>query len=148
MKPSNSIFPSEAFITTIRHQVAFHETDAMGIVHHSKYLLFFEEARVAWLNEHDRPYTDYIEIGRNFAVTRVEVRYHFSSYFNQQLDIVTALQWVRGASAQFIYQINCEDRLLISGSTEHALVDNSGRPRRIPQKWRFHLLSKAIEKGG
>ena len=33
----------------------------MGVVHHANYLRFFEEARVRWLEEHDRPYTYYLE---------------------------------------------------------------------------------------
>jgi hypothetical protein len=40
-------------ITGLRHQVRvrFAETDAMGIVHHSRYLPIMEEARVAYLRE-------------------------------------------------------------------------------------------------
>lgn len=146
MKQQDSVIPSGATITTVHHQVAFHETDAMGIVHHSKYFLFFEDARVAWLTEHDRPYTDYMDIGRNFAVTSIEAKYHHSSSFSHQLEISAALHWVHGASARFIYEIICQGTMIVSGATEHALVDHLGRPRRIPKEWRAVLLSKAIEK--
>ncbi len=41
------IIPKSTFI--FRRRVAFADTDAMGVLHHSRYLIFFEEARVAWL---------------------------------------------------------------------------------------------------
>ena len=34
------------------HRVGFHDTDAMGIVHHANYLKFCENARVIWLETH------------------------------------------------------------------------------------------------
>ena len=41
--------PPSATTITYAHRVGFHETDAMGIVHHSNYLKFCEDARVVWL---------------------------------------------------------------------------------------------------
>ena len=52
--------PLGATTTTVGHRVGFHETDAMGIVHHANYLRHFENARVAWLETHDRAYTEWI----------------------------------------------------------------------------------------
>ena len=68
---------------THSHRVAFYETDAMGIVHHSNYLRFFERARVDWLAEHDQPYTAYMDQGLHFATTRVEVDYKRSIEFDE-----------------------------------------------------------------
>jgi acyl-CoA thioester hydrolase len=47
----------------MQHRVGFCETDAMGIVHHSNYLRFFENARVVWLETHDKSYPGWIEMG-------------------------------------------------------------------------------------
>ncbi|MBN1656234.1 MAG: acyl-CoA thioesterase [Deltaproteobacteria bacterium] len=141
MKNIDCSIPPGSHKTTYRHRVAFYETDAMGVVHHSNYLRFFEDARVAWLEEHDRRYTEYMAIGRNFAVTRVDISYHRSSRFHDNLAVTTALKWVRGASACFVYEIRCERDLVVTGFTEHAFVDGQGRPRRIPKEWREHLLS-------
>ena len=46
--------PPGAALTCVQHVVAFYETDAMGVVHHSNYLRFLEHARVQFLAEHDR----------------------------------------------------------------------------------------------
>ena len=135
--------PSENASTTTDHRVAFYETDAMGIVHHANYPRFFEEARVQWLEDHDRGYEAYLDQGLHFAVTRCEVDYHQSAHFNDRLKITTALEWVRGASLRMIYGILCEDRAIATGATEHAAVDDTGRVRRIPRTDRDHLLTLA-----
>ena len=61
--------PDGATATTLVHEVAFFETDAMGVVHHANYLRFFELARVRWLEEHDRPYLEYVAEDVHLAVT-------------------------------------------------------------------------------
>ncbi len=124
------------------HRVAFHETDAMGIVHHANYLRYFEEARVLWLEEHDQPYTAYIDRDLHFAVTRVEVDYHKSARFDDRIEVTTWLEQVRGASLRMAYRITRGDELLITGATEHAAVDTEGRLRRIPKDRRTSMKAK------
>jgi acyl-CoA thioester hydrolase len=131
--------PSDATITTLTHRVAFFETDAMGVVHHANYLRYFELSRVRWLEEHDRPYRSYIDEGVHFAVTRSEVDYHQSAAFDDELAITTWMVWVRGASLCMAYEIRCEDRVIASGLTEHAAVNDEGRVRRIPRPQRDKL---------
>ena len=58
-----------------RIRVRFAETDAMGIVHHSNYLLYLEEARVAYLRSLDRPYTEMRRDGVDHAVLESFVQY-------------------------------------------------------------------------
>ncbi len=124
------------------HRVAFHETDAMGIVHHANYLRYFEEARVLWLEEHDQPYTAYIDRDLHFAVTRVEVDYNKSASFDDRIEVTTWLEQVRGASLRMAYRITRSDELLITGATEHAVVDTEGRLRRIPKDRRTSMKAK------
>ena len=52
-----------------RIRVRFAETDAMGIVHHSRYLPYLEEARVEFLRYLDHPYTEWRESGIDAAVS-------------------------------------------------------------------------------
>ena len=49
--------------------VRFAETDAMGVVHHSNYIVWFEAARVAWMDAAGMPYTEVAAGGNHFAVT-------------------------------------------------------------------------------
>ncbi len=131
--------PRGARISIVERTVAFYETDAMGIVHHSNYLRFFEEARARWLEDHDQPYHSYVERGFNFATTHVSVDYRASARFGDELTVTTWLEWVRGASLRMAYRIDCEGTLSATGATEHAAVNPDGRVRRIPKESRARL---------
>ncbi len=114
----------------------------MGIVHHSNYLRYFEQARVIWLEEHDQPYTAYMDRDLHFAVTRVEVDYKKSARFDDRIEVTTWLEYIRGASLRMAYRIIRRDELLVTGATEHATVDTEGRLRRIPRDRRTLLTAK------
>ena len=131
--------PNGATTITFQHRVGFHETDAMGIVHHSNYLKFCEDARVIWLETHDKSYPEWMEMGLHFAVTRVELDYRWSTRFDDVLDVTTWLEWVKGASLAMGYAIHCGDQLVLTGRTEHASVNLEGRVRRIPKEDRLRL---------
>jgi acyl-CoA thioester hydrolase len=132
--------PPGAKTSTATHRVAFYETDAMGIVHHSNYIRFFELSRIIWLAEHDQPYTAYADSGLNFATTHAEAEYLQSARFDDELEITTWLEWVRGASLRMAYRIEHRAVLLVTGATEHAAVNRDGRVRRIPRENRARLL--------
>jgi acyl-CoA thioester hydrolase len=136
--------PAGATTITTHHRVGFHETDAMGIVHHSNYLRFCETARVVWLETHDRSYREWIGDGLHFAVTRVELDYHQASRFDDVLAVTTWLEWVRGASLAMAYSIARGEALVLTGRTEHASVDDAGRVRRIPRADRERLGRLAL----
>lgn len=142
----SELVPSGAVVSTIHHRVGFFETDGMGIVHHANYLRHCENARVAWLEEHDRAYTEWIAAGLHFAVTRVELDYRRPARFDDRLEITTWLEWVRGASLAMGYAIVGRGELLVHGRTEHASVDDAGRIRRIPREDRSRLASRAVER--
>lgn len=128
---------------TIPHRVGFHETDAMGIVHHANYLRFCENARVVWLETHDRPYGEYMDLGLHFAVTGVELQYRQACRFDDRLSVTTWLEWVRGASLAMGYRIEREGALVLTGRTEHAAVNGEGRVRRLPKDDRARLAGNA-----
>ena len=125
------------------HRVPFYETDAMGVVHHAQYLHLLEEARILFLDEHDMPYLSYVEQDLHFAVTRVELRYLQAARFDDRVETTAWVEWARGASLGIAYEIRCGDVLLASALTEHAMVDGSGRPARIPRERRDNLKKLA-----
>jgi len=131
--------PPAAKTSTVRHRVPFFETDAMRIVHHSNYVRYLELARVIWLDEHDQPYHAYVAEGLHFATTALDLRYHRAAAFDDEIEVTTWLVWVRGASLRMAYVVRRGDELLATAATEHAMVDTSGRPRRIPAARRSSL---------
>lgn len=133
--------PPGARVSTVEHRVPFYETDAMKIVHHSNHVRYMELARIAWLDEHHRPYREYVAEDLHFATTRVEVDYLRSAAYDDVLRISTWLEWVRGASLRMAYEIRCGDELVSTAASEHAVVDGSGRLRRIPRERREELAA-------
>jgi len=131
--------------SSYRHRVPFYETDAMGIVHHANYVRYLEVARIAWMDEHDRPYREYIADGLHFSTTRVDLHYLRSASFDDVLDVATWMEWVGGASLCMAYEIDRDGQRIAAGITEHAMVDGTGRPRRIPAERREHLNALARE---
>lgn len=141
------MIPDGATTITQRHRVGFYETDGMGIVHHSNYLRFCENARVIWLETHDKAYPDWIAMGLHFAVTHAQLDYRQSARFDDVLDVSTWLEWVRGASLAMAYAIVSGEQLLVSGRTEHASVNDEGRVRRIPKEDRLRLGRLSLPTG-
>ena len=133
--------------SSLKHRVAFFETDAMGIVHHSNYVRYFELARIVWMDEHDRPYRDYVDEDLHFATTKVEVRYQRPARFDDVIEIRCWVERVRGASLRIAYAITRDDEAVASGVTEHGMVDGTGRPRRIPADRREVLASRVGSPG-
>ncbi len=142
MRTKLKLAPHENAVTTqVMHTVAFYETDAMGVVHHSNYVRFLEHARVRFLAEHDQPYTDYISQGYHVPVTRVEVHYQRPCRFADQIAITCWLAWARSASLGFAYQLTVQGQAVAHGTTDHALITLDGRPTRIPDSLRARIVA-------
>jgi acyl-CoA thioester hydrolase len=134
--------PIGAAVSTHRHAVPFYETDAMGIVHHSNHVRYFELGRIAWLQEHDQPYECYVEDGLHFATTHVDVAYHRPARFADEVDIVVWAEEIRHASLRMAYVLRVGDEVIATGSSDHAAVDDSGKVRRLPKDRRDMLRTR------
>lgn len=143
--PNPSLLPDGAVTITLEHRVGFFETDGMGIVHHSNYLRFCENARVSWLETHDKSYPDWIEMGLHFAVTHANLDYKQPARFDDFLAVTTWLEWIRGASLAMAYRIECQGLVLVTGRTEHASINHDGKVRRIPKEDRERLGRLALK---
>jgi len=135
--------PPDAKLAVVHHRVPFYETDAMGIVHHSNWVRYLELGRIRWLDEHDRPYRDWVAAGYHYTTTRVEIEYLRPASYDDVLEIRTWLGEVRGASLRMAYRVTRGGELLAAAAKEHALVDLEGRPRRIPSEHRARLVAAA-----
>ena len=115
--------------------VRFVETDGMGIVHHSNYLVWFEAARVHWMDVAGVPYAEVAAGGNHFAVTAACVEYRAPARFGDTVRVTVALAHLRTRRVRFEYAIEnaANGTLLATGYTEHISVDLAGHMARIPQ---------------
>lgn len=127
-----------------RHLVQFYETDQMGIVHHSNYLRFFEEARVAWAHAHGILDYQKPESAARFAVLSSRVEHKKPAVFGDVL--WTEVQgFLDGGRVRFEYQTwrgPQESRELVAqGETVHVAMTLDLKPTR-PSKELLSLLRR------
>jgi len=127
---------SEGRAVEIELLVRFAETDAMGLVHHSNYPIWFEAARVAWMDWVGLPYAEFAAAGHHFAVTGLSVQFRSPARFGDAVRIQATLATVRSRQVIFHYRVEnaASGALLASGSTEHICVDLQGRMAQIPNR--------------
>jgi acyl-CoA thioester hydrolase len=120
------------FSTDVR--VRFAETDAQGVAHNSNYLVWFEIARIAYLEEFAGGYPALRETGLESFVLESHVRYRLPAHFDDRLTIHARVGEVRGARFRFEYEVTRAGEMIADGWTAHACVDGKTlRPTRIPQ---------------
>ena len=120
-----------------RIRVRFVETDAMGIVHHSNYLHYFEESRVAYLRHIGHPFTEWRDAGLESPVLESFVRYRQPVRFDEEIDVHVRLATVTRATFQMAYLVTVGDRgdktaVRSTGVTVHGCSTLDGRPTRLP----------------
>lgn len=112
--------------------VRFAETDAMGVVHHGAYVIWFEAARVAWMAAMGIPYAQFAAGGHHFAVTGMQIGYRRNCRFGDPVQVRVALKSVRSRQVAFAYEVFASGVLIAEGVTEHICVDLDGRSAKIP----------------
>jgi acyl-CoA thioester hydrolase len=131
--------------TQSRIEVRYAETDQMGVVHHSVYPIYFEQARVDWLREVGMHYQNMEDSGVMLPLSRLTVDYKKPAKFGDILCVETRLHQLPTASIVFDYEIkNQEGELLTLGQTILVFVDQaSKKPMRCPDHI-LQLIQEAI----
>ena len=130
-----------SFGTTIR--VRFAETDAQGVAHNASYLVWFEVARVEYLERHAGGYPSLRAHGIEAFVTEAHVRYGVPARFDDRLALGARCVDVRGARFRFEYRLERDGELVAQGWTAHACVDaRTFRPTRVPD-WLAAAIARA-----
>ena len=119
---------------TIRHDlvVRYAETDAQGIVHHSNYLIWFEEGRSEFLRQNGLNYTDFEKAGFFIVVAEAETRYRAPAYYEETLAVETTLEKLRGKMLKFSYRVLRGEALLAEGRTTHMVLNAERKPTKLP----------------
>ncbi len=118
--------------------VRYAETDAMGVVHHANYLVYFEEGRSHFMRELGSDYADLEAAGFQLPVTEVALRYAGSLRYGQQVRIRTWLEENLSRRLSFAYEVRdaSSDACLVTGSTRHIWTDSQGKVTRQPERWK------------
>ncbi len=132
------MIPTDHFISESTFRVRYAETDAMGIVHHASYLVYFEEGRSNYARQRGSDYATFERSGYYLAVTEANIRYLKPAYYDQQITVRCWVETMKSRSLIFAYEImNTEvGELLVKGQTKHICITHDGQVSRLPEQWR------------
>ncbi len=108
-------------------RVRYYETDAMGIVHHSNYIRWFEVARTDYLRSVGLPYRELEESGTMSPVIGIRCDYLHSARYDDQLTIHAWVSGYNGVRLTIRYAVVRDQTVLCTGQSDHAFL-HDGRP--------------------
>ncbi len=119
-------------------RVRYAETDQMGVVYHSNFVIWFEVGRVELLRQLGFQYRDMEQQDDcHIPVVDLRVRYKVPAQYDEEIVIRTEIRNVRSSLLHFTYEVFREsDRtLLATGETMHIIVDKQLKRRPLPEKY-------------
>ncbi|MCH5266464.1 MAG: acyl-CoA thioesterase [Lachnospiraceae bacterium] len=138
-------------ILPYEHKVQYYETDKMGIVHHSNYIRWFEEARVDFLDQVDMSYTRMEEQGVICPVMSVECHYHSMTHFGENVLIYPKIEKFNGIRLIVTYEVKDKEsgELRCTGRSVHCYLDKEGHPvslkKRCPEFYEVYKAAEGLE---
>jgi acyl-CoA thioester hydrolase len=138
--------PSHSVIHSYTQRVRYAETDAMGIVWHGNYLLWFEVARVETLRAIGYPYTRLEREGFGLPVTEAHMRYGRAARFDDILKIEVWLEDLKSRKFRLGYRVSnaADGSVCCTGYTEHVCWRN-GAVTLLPAELRDHFQDSALD---
>lgn len=115
----------------------YYETDAMGIVHHSNYIRWMEEARINWLANIGYPYSKIESQGLMIPVLSAECQYKYPVKYDDEFEIKIILREFNGVRFSVEYNIynKTTNKLSAVGKTSHCFVNKDFRPARTKRDY-------------
>ncbi|MDE3174333.1 MAG: acyl-CoA thioesterase [Gemmatimonadota bacterium] len=122
-------------------RVRYAETDQMGVVYHTNYLVWCEIGRTDFIRELGVSYAELERQGIFLAVSDAGVRYHGAARYDDRIRVETRLADVRSRAVAFEYLIANADtgERLASARTALVSLDRAGRPSALPPEFRARL---------
>lgn len=133
-------------IKPYQHHAKYYETDQMGIIHHSNYIRWFEEARIDYLNQIGLTYKTMEEQGIISPVLEISCKYQKMMYFDDIATIIVKVIAYTGVRFAIEYEVyNQNNELCTIGSSKHCFIDKEGKPISLKRtKPEYDQLFKEI----
>ncbi len=111
-------------------KVNYYETDRMGVVHHSNYIRYLEEARCKWLEDIGMPFSVLEENGITIPVLEVNCSYKYHVTFEDSIIIRPFVKEYTGVRMTIGYDVADKKtgKTVLVGQTKHCFTDKSLRP--------------------
>lgn len=119
-------------------RVRYAETDKMGVVYHSNFVIWFEVGRVELLRQLGFQYSEMeAEDNCHIPVVDLRVRYKAPAQYDDEIVVRTEIKNVRSSLLHFSYEIFRDGNrmLLATGETMHIIVNKELERTALPEKY-------------
>jgi acyl-CoA thioester hydrolase len=122
----------------VEFRVRYAETDQMGVVYHTNYLVWCEVGRTDFIRARGMSYADMERAGIGLAVSELSARFHAAARYDDTIRVRTTLTQARSRGVVFDYLITNADTgaRLVSARTALVSIDRSGRLVSLPADMR------------
>ena len=122
------------------HHAKYYETDQMGIVHHSNYIRWMEEARCDMLDQIGMSYRSVEDAGIISPVLGVSCDYKKMVHYDDRVTIHSWLKEYSGVRFTVGYEMRIcgDDAVCFSGESRHCFLTKEGKPtslKRMKPEW-------------
>lgn len=134
------------YISETRLTVRYAETDMMGVVHHSRYYPWFEQARTDWIKKSGLTYSKMEQMGILLPLTETQCRYHYGLRYEDEVLVTCKATKLTVARIEFAYEVYKlpEMKLMSHGVTKHGFTSN-GEFRPLNLKKLYPDIWESIE---
>lgn len=111
-------------------KINYYETDKMGVVHHSNYIRYMEEARCSWLESIEMPFSLLEENGITIPVLGVNCDYKYHVTFDDTIIINLFIKEYSGVRMTVGYDIKDKEskKTVLVGETKHCFTNKELKP--------------------
>ena len=126
--------PLEPMHHDVEFRVRYAETDQMGVVYHTNYMIWCEVGRTDFIRARGMSYADMERAGVGLAVSEMSARFHAAARYDELIRVRTTLAEVRSRGITFDYLITraADGHRLVSARTALVSIDRTGRPIALP----------------
>ena len=126
--------------------VNYYETDQMGIVHHSNYIRYFEEARCSFMEQAGYPYARLEEEEIVSPTLAVSCRYLHAVKYGDTVRIAVRRVKLSRLKCSFTYEVTDAKtgEIRAKGTSEHGFLTREGKPVIMPKdRPEFYAMCRA-----
>jgi len=128
-------------------RVRYQETDQMGIVYHTNYMVWFEVGRTEFIRKHGYTYKDLEQQGLLLPVVDLHAKFIAPARYDERIAVRTWLEDFSGGKVVFGYEIVNQEKgtRLVTGTTSHLWVNKEMKRVNIKRAYpEFYELLMGI----
>ena len=124
----------EPIFHDVEFRVRYAETDQMGVVYHTNYLVWCEVGRTDFIRARGMSHAEMERAGVGLAVSEMSARFHAAAKYDDMIRVRTTVAEVRSRGITFDYVItrSADGHRLVSARTALVSIDRTGRPIALP----------------